>query len=84
VEAQISHLQVHIDVLERERAELQKNLETIVNPILTIPNEISSQIFLLCLPADGRVRPSKRSAPLSLAQICSHFRRISLSTPGLW
>ncbi|KAJ7215991.1 hypothetical protein GGX14DRAFT_562433 [Mycena pura] len=84
VEAQISHLQVHIDVLERERAELQENLETIVYPILTIPDEISSQIFLLCLPADGRVRPSKRSAPLSLAQICSHFRRISLSTPGLW
>ncbi|KAJ7732263.1 hypothetical protein B0H14DRAFT_2997790 [Mycena olivaceomarginata] len=84
VEAQISHLQAHIDVLGRERAELQKNLETIVYPILTIPDEVSSQIFLLCLPADGRVRPSPRSAPLCLAQICSHFRRISLSTHGLW
>ncbi|KAJ6462137.1 hypothetical protein C8R45DRAFT_528990, partial [Mycena sanguinolenta] len=84
VEAQISHLQVHIDVLRRERAQLQKNLETIVYPILTIPDEVSSQIFLLCLPADGRVRPSPCSAPLSLAQICSHFRRICLSTQGLW
>ncbi|KAJ7202535.1 hypothetical protein GGX14DRAFT_399314 [Mycena pura] len=50
----------HIDVLGRERAELQKNFETIVYPILTIPDEVSSQIFLLFLPA--------RSAPLSLAQ----------------
>ncbi|KAF8146128.1 hypothetical protein K438DRAFT_2028424 [Mycena galopus ATCC 62051] len=49
-----------------------------------LPFELYSKIFLLCLPLDGRVRPSSKSAPLLLAQICSRWRAIALATRELW
>ncbi|KAJ7719145.1 hypothetical protein B0H16DRAFT_1255598, partial [Mycena metata] len=52
--------------------------------VSTIPVEIISQIFLECLPADGRVRPSPHRAPLLLAQICRRWREIALGTGQLW
>ncbi|KAJ7108306.1 hypothetical protein C8R44DRAFT_531522, partial [Mycena epipterygia] len=55
-----------------------------VYPALTLPNEITSQIFVACLPEDGRVTPSPHTAPLLLAQICRHWRNIATSTCELW
>ncbi|KAF8152014.1 hypothetical protein K438DRAFT_1433339, partial [Mycena galopus ATCC 62051] len=55
-----------------------------VYPVLTLPNEVISMIFVHCLPAHGRVRPSPRRAPLLLAQICTLWREIALSTGQLW
>lgn len=49
-----------------------------------LPFELYSKIFLLCLPLDGRVHPSSKSAPLLLAQICIQWRAIALATPELW
>ncbi|KAJ7154162.1 hypothetical protein C8R46DRAFT_1297869, partial [Mycena filopes] len=56
----------------------------IAYPVLTLPNEIVSHIFIQCLPAHGRVRPSRFRAPLLLAQICHHWREIAISTCRLW
>jgi hypothetical protein len=53
-------------------------------PVLAFPYELICQIFLLCLPRHGRVLPSDKTAPLLLAQICSHWRAIALSIPQLW
>ncbi|KAJ7115355.1 hypothetical protein C8R44DRAFT_538360, partial [Mycena epipterygia] len=53
-------------------------------PVITVPYELVAHIFLHCLPADGRVRPSPRAAPLLLAQICSDWRQIALETKQLW
>ncbi|KAF7341395.1 F-box domain-containing protein [Mycena venus] len=53
-------------------------------PALAIPYELTSKIFLLCLPRYGRVRPTGETAPLLLAQICSHWRAVALSIPQLW
>ncbi|KAK6991787.1 F-box domain-containing protein [Favolaschia claudopus] len=53
--------------------------------VLTLPNEIVSEIFIHTLP----VHPhpplrGKNCAPVSLTQICRKWREIALSTPRLW
>ncbi|KAF8171230.1 hypothetical protein K438DRAFT_2024114 [Mycena galopus ATCC 62051] len=50
-------------------------------PALAIPYEL---IFLLCLPRDGIISPSPKTAPFLLSQICSHWRSTALSVPHLW
>ncbi|KAJ7017727.1 hypothetical protein C8F04DRAFT_1405639 [Mycena alexandri] len=51
---------------------------------LKIPYELTARIFVLCLPRDRRVRPSPKSAPLLLAQICGNWRAVAISIPELW
>ncbi|KAJ7111678.1 hypothetical protein C8R44DRAFT_632393, partial [Mycena epipterygia] len=59
-------------------------LSHVVYPVLTLPTEIITRIFVECLPSDEFVRPSPSKPPLTLAQICSRWRDISLSTRGVW
>ncbi|KAJ7236191.1 hypothetical protein C8J57DRAFT_1571044 [Mycena rebaudengoi] len=84
VRAQILLHQKHIDVLKKEEAELEAGFALVTYPVLTLPVEITSSIFLHCLPSHGRVIPSPSSAPLLLAQICSQWREVALSTGELW
>ncbi|KAJ6566281.1 hypothetical protein B0H19DRAFT_1257534 [Mycena capillaripes] len=56
----------------------------ILVPALSLPYELISEIFILCLPLHRRVRPGRKRAPLLLAQICGHWRSIALATPELW
>ncbi|KAJ7473280.1 hypothetical protein FB451DRAFT_1398406 [Mycena latifolia] len=85
VEAQLHELQCRIHALETERDELKDDLSSIVYPILTIPNEITSEIFEHCLPVGNRRgRPRCQTAPLLLTAICRHFRQVCLATPALW
>ncbi|KAJ7717138.1 hypothetical protein B0H16DRAFT_1701066 [Mycena metata] len=49
-----------------------------------LPFELTSKIFVLCLPIRGRVRPHGKLAPLLLAQIYSQWRAVALETPQLW
>ncbi|KAJ6566244.1 hypothetical protein B0H19DRAFT_870849, partial [Mycena capillaripes] len=53
-------------------------------PALSLPYELISEIFIICLPLHRRVRPSRKCAPLLLAQICGHWRSIAIATPELW
>ncbi|KAJ7108193.1 hypothetical protein C8R44DRAFT_298004 [Mycena epipterygia] len=84
LQAHIDTLQARLDTFDAERCELEKTVESFVYPVTTIPVELITQIFILCLPANGRVRPSECAAPLSLAQVCRHWRVIALSIPQLW
>jgi hypothetical protein len=43
-----------------------------------------AEIFVLCLPDDEFVGVDVLDAPLLLVQICSHWRKIALSTQRLW
>ncbi|KAF7352140.1 F-box domain-containing protein [Mycena venus] len=54
-------------------------------PILTLPNEIVSEIFIHVLPVYPRC-PSLTGllSPTSLTHICTKWREIALSTPALW
>ncbi|KAJ6581214.1 hypothetical protein B0H19DRAFT_1251448 [Mycena capillaripes] len=51
---------------------------------LTLPPELTSEIFLHCLPNTEFIRPDPYSAPLLLCRICRQWRRIALDTPELW
>ncbi|KAF8175470.1 hypothetical protein K438DRAFT_1608588, partial [Mycena galopus ATCC 62051] len=60
----------------------EEELDSIVYPVLSLPPEITSHIFIQSLPED--TRPSPRSAPLLLVQICRSWRVIAIATPDLW
>ncbi|KAJ7236225.1 hypothetical protein C8J57DRAFT_138292 [Mycena rebaudengoi] len=80
VRAQILLHQKFLDALKEEEAELKASL----SPVGYLPVEITSCIFLHCLPSHGRVIPSPSRAPLLLAKICHHWREVALSTGELW
>ncbi|KAJ7039806.1 hypothetical protein C8F04DRAFT_279755 [Mycena alexandri] len=84
VESEILRHQMHLDALENRRRELRAELGNIVYPVLTLPSELVSQIFVDCLPSHGRVRPKVDTLPLSLSQICRDWREIALSSCELW
>ncbi|KAF8207858.1 hypothetical protein K438DRAFT_1814451 [Mycena galopus ATCC 62051] len=56
--------------------------------ILTLPNEITSEIFIHCLHprfpfyATSTTNPTR--APMLLLHVCRTWRSIALSVPGLW
>ncbi|KAJ7491106.1 hypothetical protein FB451DRAFT_987920, partial [Mycena latifolia] len=52
--------------------------------ILRLPVEITAEIFIHCLPESLTHNPRRWEAPLLLGRICSQWRDIALSTPGLW
>ncbi|KAJ7045096.1 hypothetical protein C8F04DRAFT_1343637 [Mycena alexandri] len=86
----ITQLKLRLRALEATRRPLQRRLDRIVFPVLSLPPEIVSHIFAECLPCrpvDGsldRDVPSAMLAPLLLLQICRTWREIALSTPHLW
>ncbi|KAJ7167661.1 hypothetical protein C8R46DRAFT_1350627 [Mycena filopes] len=68
---------------------IRGQLDTIVYPVLTLPPEITTEIFMRCLPAECELDPGgdfvdTSHAPLLLTQICGAWRRIALSTSALW
>ncbi|KAJ7827090.1 hypothetical protein B0H13DRAFT_1575131, partial [Mycena leptocephala] len=81
--ADLAALVCAITSLENAQQEVEESLALVVYPVLTLPYEITSRIFVACLPSDG-VRPSPDAAPLLLARICGHWRKFALSTGGIW
>ncbi|KAJ7889293.1 hypothetical protein B0H14DRAFT_3127016 [Mycena olivaceomarginata] len=64
--------------LRVERKHLLESLDSIVYPVLTLPPEITSEIFIHC------VRGYTRHGPLLVASVCKAWRTIALTTPVLW
>ncbi|KAJ6588194.1 hypothetical protein B0H19DRAFT_1098298 [Mycena capillaripes] len=71
--------------LEAERNLLQKRLDTYRYPVLTLPTEIVSEIFIHFLPVYPKC-PSQLGplSPYMLCQICRTWRNIAVATPELW
>ncbi|KAJ7762562.1 hypothetical protein B0H16DRAFT_1311801, partial [Mycena metata] len=69
--------------LTEEKITIQSSLDSIVYPILTLPVEITAEIFFHCLPRHPSF-PSARIAPMLLGRICRQWRNIACSTPRLW
>ncbi|KAJ6589375.1 hypothetical protein B0H19DRAFT_236332 [Mycena capillaripes] len=71
--------------LEIEKALVQERLDSYKYPVLTLPNEIISEVFIHCLPTYP-LCPSLRGpfSPNLLIQICRKWREIALTTPALW
>ncbi|KAF8200553.1 hypothetical protein K438DRAFT_1758761 [Mycena galopus ATCC 62051] len=87
LQAQIPALENSIvtDELRSEQALIQQRLQSYVYPVLTLPPEIVSEIFIRVLPPYPRCPPlTGPLSPTSLTQICRDWREIALSTPALW
>ncbi|KAJ7751656.1 hypothetical protein B0H16DRAFT_1260536, partial [Mycena metata] len=69
--------------LTEEKTSIQRSLDSILYPILTLPTEITAEILLHCLP-DKPVAPSGNVAPMLLGRICRKWRDIACGTPRLW
>ncbi|KAJ7501054.1 hypothetical protein B0H11DRAFT_2375129 [Mycena galericulata] len=80
----LSDLNTLIAALTAERDAWQAESDSITYPILSLPPEITAEIFLNCTPPGSMLRPSPSTAPLLLAQICRPWRQIALTTPELW
>ncbi|KAJ7449974.1 hypothetical protein B0H11DRAFT_1928361 [Mycena galericulata] len=68
--------------LEHSKSLAQRQLNTICDPIARLPLEISSEIFMQCLPL--LAEPGAHNIPMVLVNICNTWTDIALSTPALW
>ncbi|KAJ7353266.1 hypothetical protein DFH08DRAFT_856378 [Mycena albidolilacea] len=85
IDAQISELERTINSLKEEKDSLRDRLDTYTYPVLTLPNEIVSEIFVQFLPDFPRYPPPVGLlSPYLLCQICRKWRDIAFSTPALW
>ncbi|KAJ7513062.1 hypothetical protein B0H11DRAFT_1843511 [Mycena galericulata] len=61
-----------------------QSCKPVYSPALALPYELTSQIFVHCLPLHRRIRPCRGSVPMRLSQICGQWRDVALSTFQLW
>ncbi|KAJ6571008.1 hypothetical protein DFH09DRAFT_889879, partial [Mycena vulgaris] len=84
LKSQITRCKTYTDALENQQRKVESALSRLVHPVLTLPTEITSRIFVQCLPPHGRVHPSPSAGPLILAQIYRQWRDVALSSCQLW
>jgi hypothetical protein len=71
--------------LEQRKRASQRQLNAFRDPLAGLPLELSSEIFVQCLPQYGyHVSPDARIAPMLFLQVCNAWAEIALSTPKLW
>ncbi|KAJ7453628.1 hypothetical protein B0H11DRAFT_2288133 [Mycena galericulata] len=69
--------------LEHSKILLQRQLNSVRDPVARLPLEISSEIFIQCLPPLP-LPPGPHQIPMILLNICRAWTDIALSTPALW
>ncbi|KAF7335390.1 F-box domain-containing protein [Mycena venus] len=85
LDAQIQDLERSLAAFRHEKSVAQKRLDSYKFPVLTLPNEIISEIFVHFLPTYPSCPPLCGSlSPSRLTQICRRWREIALATPALW
>ncbi|KAJ7645953.1 hypothetical protein DFH06DRAFT_580505 [Mycena polygramma] len=87
--AHIEELSSAIDVqkevlknLNAKRIDAWRSLNALRDPISRLPLELSSEIFVCCLPDSPG--PDSGSAPTLLLGVCHRWSSIAISTPSLW
>ncbi|KAJ7629767.1 hypothetical protein DFH06DRAFT_709862 [Mycena polygramma] len=84
-EKKIQQLEHSISQLRSAQSQVRQRLDSYKYPVLTLPNEITSEIFIRFLPPYPGFPPlTGRSSPNRLAEICRRWREIALATPELW
>jgi hypothetical protein len=69
--------------LEKDKSAAQRQLNAVQDPLVArFPLEISSRIFLECIPL--LPVPGARFAPMLLLNVCHSWTNIALSTGALW
>ncbi|KAJ7225049.1 hypothetical protein C8J57DRAFT_1019498, partial [Mycena rebaudengoi] len=78
-------LETSLPAAHRKRENLQSQHHGFKYPILTLPVEITSEIFSAYLPVYPECPPmSGLFSPTLLGQICRKWRDIAFDTPSLW
>ncbi|KAJ7042015.1 hypothetical protein C8F04DRAFT_1078025, partial [Mycena alexandri] len=83
----LRRLDEEIAVLQQERDLLAASIgahQALLSPIRQLPLDLIQEIFVACLPTHRNCVMSATEAPVLLGRICSSWRTISLTTPGLW
>ncbi|KAK7016920.1 hypothetical protein R3P38DRAFT_1333932 [Favolaschia claudopus] len=88
-EAQILNLEAQILVLRQRITDIraaqkpaQKRLDSYRYPVLSLPNEIVSEILVHAIPPYPQAPPTV--SPTTLTHICRQWRDIALATQRLW
>ncbi|KAJ6581673.1 hypothetical protein B0H19DRAFT_1369955 [Mycena capillaripes] len=92
VQARIAKLSADIDLqkeflkqLERSKSNAQRELNVLRDPVAQLPLEISTEIFLQCLPEPPFFpTPGAIAAPMLLLNVCNTWTDIALSISALW
>ncbi|KAJ7178143.1 hypothetical protein C8R46DRAFT_1075958 [Mycena filopes] len=85
IRAQILVLECSLSPLYEESDLLKDRLDSYTYPVLSLPTEVVSEIFVHFLPVYPETPPMiGRYSPNVLGQICREWRETALSTPALW
>ncbi|KAJ7239200.1 hypothetical protein B0H12DRAFT_82450 [Mycena haematopus] len=85
LEAQIMDLEHSLSALRAEQDLVKERLDTYKYPVLTLPNELTSEIFIHFLPVYPVPPPlTGLASPTCLTHICRQWREVALATPALW
>ncbi|KAJ6532698.1 hypothetical protein DFH09DRAFT_1181997 [Mycena vulgaris] len=85
IQSKILELERSLRSLRQEKELVQGQLDGYIYPVLTLPNEIVSEIFIHFLPVYPERPPLiGPGSPTLLGQICRKWREIALTTPALW
>ncbi|KAK7055847.1 F-box domain-containing protein, partial [Favolaschia claudopus] len=85
VMAQVQRILDTVAELRPQKAAAQARIDAYKYPVLTLPNEITTEIFLQFLPTYPLCSEMTGFySPTLLTHICSQWRDIALSIPQLW
>ncbi|KAJ6561763.1 hypothetical protein B0H19DRAFT_87464 [Mycena capillaripes] len=85
--AEIERLQTLINQLSEKRDHLNDFIDphlALISPTRRLPEDVVTEIFTACLPADRNAIMSSAEAPLLLCHVCREWRNLAISTPRLW
>ncbi|KAJ7122170.1 hypothetical protein C8R44DRAFT_876481 [Mycena epipterygia] len=75
--SRLVEIEKQVECLRVEKESLLECLDSIIYPVLTLPPEITSEIFHHCIRNFAR-------GPLRVASVCKAWRAVALTTPALW
>ncbi|KAF8214669.1 hypothetical protein K438DRAFT_1927013 [Mycena galopus ATCC 62051] len=100
LDAEIAQLELSLQLLRETRTGVLEELRaveelrvpeerrSVPSPVLSLPFEITSQIFVHCLPEESEdpihPYPSLDEAPLVFTRVCRTWRTVAISTSTLW
>ncbi|KAK7018565.1 F-box domain-containing protein [Favolaschia claudopus] len=85
LKSQIANLEQSLALLHLEASQVKRRLDAYSYPVLTLPDEIVSEIFIHFLPPYPACPPlAGLDAPVLLTHICRRWRAIAIATPQLW
>ncbi|KAJ7664373.1 hypothetical protein DFH06DRAFT_919843, partial [Mycena polygramma] len=83
--AEIEQQKEVLKQLEHNRIDAKRRLNGMRDPMARLPLELSSEIFLQCLPLEQYSRkPDVATSPMLFMSVCNAWTAIALSTPALW